>query len=192
MANSATPDHSRGCGMALGTPPTTSLCGELPGDGRRSPPAKGGPDDETGDSREGVVTAVAPGAGRRPKKRHKMAKWQHDLGARLLSKSAGKNPPLSLLHKSCMDDIQSGGVNVAHDHASPMAAFMRGVATNHKYAAMVLRSDRHPQSVLRSPRCFDDETYVWRTEDGKGARYVASGCLCCWCHRNSASFPVAS
>jgi hypothetical protein len=91
-----------------------------------------------------------------------------------------------------MDDIQSMGLNVAHDHASPMVALMRSVASDHKYAAMVLRSDRHPQSVLRNPRCFDDETYVWRTEGGQVARYVASGCLCFWCHRKSAPFPVAS
>ena len=192
MSTSATPNHLRGGGVALGTPPTTSLSGELPGDGRRSPPAKGGPDDETGDFREDVITAAAPNEGKRPKKRRKMARWQHDLGARLLSKSAGKNPPLSLLHKACMDGIQSMGLNVAHDHASPMVALMRSVASDHKYAAMVLRSDRHPQSVLRNPRCFDDETYVWRTEGGQVARYVASGCLCFWCHRKSAPFPVAS
>jgi hypothetical protein len=33
---------------------------------------------------------------------------------------------------------------------------------------------------------------VWRTEGGQLARYVAFGCLCCWCHRKSAPFPVAS
>ena len=51
MSTSATPNHLRGGGVALGTPPTTSLSGELPGDGRRSPPAKGGPDDDTGSAR---------------------------------------------------------------------------------------------------------------------------------------------
>jgi hypothetical protein len=91
-----------------------------------------------------------------------------------------------------MDDIQRMGLNIAHEHASPMAAFMRGVAADHKYAAMVLRSDRHPQSILRSSRHFDDETYVWRTEGEKGARYVASGCACCWCHHETAPLPAAS
>ena len=192
MSKNATPYNSRGRSLALGTPPTTSLGGELPGDGRRSPPSKGGPDDDTGDPRTCVVTSAAPGAGRRPKKRRTMAKWQHDLGARLLSKSTGKNSPLSQLHKACMDDIQRMGLNIAHEHASPMAAFMRGVAADHKYAAMVLRSDRHPQSILRSSRHFDDETYVWRTEGEKGARYVASGCACCWCHHETAPLPAAS
>ena len=89
MSKNTTPNHPRGCGMASLTPPTPSLSGELPGDGRRSPPAKGGPEDETGDSRERTVTAVDPAACCRPNKRRKKDKWRHDLGARLLSESTG-------------------------------------------------------------------------------------------------------
>ena len=193
MSKNTTPNHPRGCGMASLTPPTPSLSGELPGDGRRSPPAKGGPEDETGDSRERTVTAVDPAACCRPNKRRKKDKWRHDLGARLLSESTGKNPPLSLLHKECMQDLagcaDTRALICARDCVMPI---LRIVAIDHKYAAMVLRSDRHALSVLRSPRCFDNETYIWRAEDGRGARYIASGCTCRWCHCEKAPLFAAS
>ena len=115
------------------------------------------------------------------------------LAARLLDRSTGRTEPLSKLHNQCLADHA-----VWADEGSPpqsafervnwiaaMESFLRAVSSMHKHAAVVLRADRHPDSVARVPRHFDEETYVWRIHhderDGHDGSYVAAGCLCSWC-----------
>jgi len=65
-----------------------------------------------------------------------------------------------------------------------MENYMKGVSSMHKYASEVIQKDRHPASVARDPRCFDEETFVWQNHhqrNGNDGRYVAAGCACSWC-----------
>ena len=115
------------------------------------------------------------------------------LATRLLDRSTGRTEPLSKLHNRCLADhaVLAGegcSLQSAFERVNLLAAmgsFLRAVSSMHKHAAAVLQADRHPDSVARVPRHFDEETYVWRIHhhqrDGRDGSYVAAGCLCSWC-----------
>ena len=137
-------------------------------------------------SSEAMAIPTKP-AEERPLKRTK------SLAARLLDRSTGRTEPLSTLHNQCLADhaaLAGGGSPLQSafegvDWLTAMESFLRAVSSMHKHAAVVLQADRHPDSIARTPRHFDEETYVWRIHhhqrDGRDGSYVAAGCLCSWC-----------
>ena len=125
----------------------------------------------------------------RPTKRHK------NKAVRLLNRSTGRLEPLSQAHNQVMLEhalLANEGVPLAMGsmialQSSVMAMmenYMKGVSSMHKYASEVIQKDRHPASVARDRRCFDEETFVWQSHhqrNGDDGRYVAAGCACSWC-----------
>jgi len=128
-------------------------------------------------SSEAMAIPTKP-AEERPLKRTK------SLAVRLLDRSTGRTEPLSVLHNQCLAD-HAVWAGEGSPLQSAMESFLRAVSSMHKHAALVLQADRHPDSVARVPRHFDEETYVWRIHhqqrDGRDGSYVAAGCLCSWC-----------